>query len=549
MKYYLTDYKDFYRKFKLEIPEKLNLGEILCDIHAKGQRRDKLAMIFQDEKGEVKKFTYGQMAELSNKLGNALKGLGVSKGDPVAFLLSSSPEIYLLYLACFKIGAIALPISVLFGREGIEYRVQDSGAKVLITLPETRGHLDNVKKQAKIVMIGKPEEGEYDFYSLMDKASSDLILEETNPEDNILMIYTSGTTGHPKGVVHTPGSILHTIETEKYWTNIQGDDLHWNIGDPTWVGGIMSDLFCSMPVGATFFKHRRSGAFDPEYTFHSIQAWKITNIFAAPTAYRMMRKIEGIKGKYDLSPLKICTSAGEPLNPEVVEWGRQELGLDILDGYGQTEGIMMVINFPAMPIKPGSMGRPAPGVRLRLLDELGNDVRLGEAGQIALHKHTQFLFKEYWNKPEVTEKAYMGDWYLTGDMGVMDEDGYITFVGRADDVIISAGYRIGPFEVESAIIKHPSVAESAAVAWPDPEGIRGYVIKAYVVLKEGYEPIKQIEKEIQDLVKKNLSRAEYPRIIEFVQELPKTRSGKIMRKELRAQSKTLVQPSEHLMPS
>jgi len=537
MKYYLTDYEDSYRGFKLDIPKKLNLGEILCDIHAKGHSRDKLAMIFQDEKGNVKTFTYGQMAELSNKLGNVLKALGTSRGDAVAFLLPSSPEIYLLYLACFKIGAIALPISMLFGREGIEYRIKDSGAKILITLPETRKHLDNVKEQAKIVMIGGTEGGEYSFHSLMDKASPNLTLEQTNAEDNILMIYTSGTTGPPKGVVHTPGSILHTIETEKYWTNIHEDDLHWNIGDPTWIGGIMTDLFCSMAVGATFFKHRRSGAFDPEYTLQAIQRWKITNIFAAPTAYRMMRKIENIRGKYNLSSLKICTSAGEPLNPEVVEWGRQELGLDILDGYGQTEGIMMVTNFPVMPIKPGSMGKPAPGVKLKLVDEAGNDVRTGEAGQIALHKDTHFLFKEYWNKPEATKKAYMGDWYLTGDMGVMDEDGYITFVGRADDVIISAGYRIGPFEVESAIIKHPGVAESAAVAWPDPEGIRGHVIKAYVVLKEGYEPSRQIEQEIQDLVKKNLSRAEYPRIIDFVQELPKTRSGKIMRKALRNQSK------------
>jgi acyl-coenzyme A synthetase/AMP-(fatty) acid ligase len=536
--YYLTDYEDSCRRFKLEIPERLNLGEILCDIHTKSPRKDKLAMIFQDEKGKITKFTYGQMAELSNKLGNALKGLGVVKGDPVAFLLPSSPEIYLLYLACFKIGAIALPISMLFGREGIEYRVQDSGAKILITLPETRDNLENIKNQAKIVMIGEAEEGEYDFYSLIDRSSPDLTLEETHSQDSILMIYTSGTTGPPKGVVHTPGSILHTIETEKYWTNIHEDDLHWNIGDPTWIGGIMSDLFCALPVGATFFKHRRSGAFDPEYTFQTIQDWKLTNIFAAPTAYRMMRKIESIRSKYDLSSLKACTSAGEPLNPEVVEWGRQELGLDILDGYGQTEGIMMVTNFPVMPIKPGSMGKPAPGVKLRLLDEEGNEVRLGEAGQIALHKDTLFLFKEYWKKPEATEKAYLGDWYLTGDMGVMDEDGYITFVGRADDVIISAGYRIGPFEVESAIIKHPCVAESAAVAWPDPEGIRGHVIKAYVVLREGYNPNKQIEQEIQNLVKKNLSRAEYPRIIEFIPELPKTRSGKIMRKELRKIAKT-----------
>ncbi|MFQ5927031.1 MAG: acyl-CoA synthetase [Terriglobia bacterium] len=525
------DYESLRARFRLHVPQRANLASQLLDRHAR--RGAQPALIFADEQGTTSRWSYRQLSELSNRLGNVFRQLGINPGDPVAILLSASVEIYLCYLAAFKLGAIAVPISTLFGVEGVEYRIRHSGARVVVTVPEARPTLAKLRDLLRVFVVGKPEGNELSFAQQVERASPRLRKQLTAPEEPVLLIYSSGTTGPPKGVVHTRRSLTHTIATEKTWTGMQPTDCHWNVADPSWLGGVMTDLLCAWPVGATVFKYRRSGPFDPEEAFRLLQQHGVTNLFAPPTAFRMMAKLEQVREKYPLRALRICTSAGEPLNPEVVDWGQRELGLRILDGYGQTEGIMMATNFPHLPAPPGSMGRPAPGVRLRIATPEGKASEPGQPGEIQIHKHTPLLFQQYWKNPAQTAQSYVGDWYRTGDSAWQDGEGYLHFVGRTDDVIISAGYRIGPFEVESSILEHPAVAESAVVAKPDPERLRGHIVKAYVVLKEGSTPTASLQREIQELVRKRLSQSEYPREVEFVAELPKTRSGKIMRKQLR----------------
>lgn len=527
----MFDYETVYRSFRLEIPERGNLAGIVLDhqLHL----HDKLALVFADENGALTQLTYQQLIEHSNRLGNVFRARGVQPGDRIALLLPASVEIYLCYLAAMKIGAVAVAISVLFGIEGVEYRIRDSGARLAVTVPEARSSLANVKDEVDILMVGKAEGTELGFTDALERAAPKLQRHLTAPLDPVLLVYTSGTTGGPKGVVHTRRSLTHTIETQKLWTGLHPEDLHWNVADPTWLGGMMTDLLCAWPVGATVFKYRRNGPFDPEEAFRLLEERAITNLWAPPTAYRMMGKLEAVRQKYHISALRLCTSAGEALNAEVIAWGRRELGLTILDGYGQSEGIMMATNFPGMVVKPGSMGRPAPGVRLQIATPAGEQCRPGEAGEIVVHRDARLLFLQYWNRPTETAERYLGEWYRTGDSAWQDEEGYLHFDGRTDDVIISAGYRIGPFEVESCISEHPAVAESAVVAKPDPEGIRGNIVKAYVVLGPGFSPSEGLKREIQELVRTRLSQSEYPREVEFISEFPKTRTGKVLRKELR----------------
>jgi acetyl-CoA synthetase len=539
----MFDYQRLCADFRLDVPNQANLADLILDCHA--ARGNKEALIFSDEKGQSSRFTFAELFELIDRVGNVFLTHGIRPGDCIALMLPASIEIYLCYLAAFKIGAIPVPISTLFGIDGVEYRIRDSGARLVVTVPEATHTLMNLTGEVAILLVGPADESNSSLLKQVDQASSKLQKYPTAPQDPVLLIYSSGTTGPPKGVVHTRRSLTHTMVTEKVWTGIQTDDLHWNVADSSWLGGIMTDLLCAWPVGATMFKYRRSGAFDPEEAFRLLEQFNITNLFAPPTAFRMMAKIERVRERYELGALRFCVSAGEPLNPEVIEWGMRELGLTIMDGYGQTEGIMMVTNFPGMAVKPGSMGRPSPGVQLRIAMPDNSEAPPGESGEIFIRRDTPLLFDRYWNKPEETAQRYVGEWYRTGDSARRDEDGYVHFVGRLDDVIISAGYRIGPFEVESCILEHPAVAESAVVAKPDPVGMRGHIIKAYVVLKQGFDQTQVLEQEIQKLVRVRLSQSEFPREIEFVNDLPKTRSGKIIRKDLRKRASEEFERQRH----
>lgn len=528
----MDPYAEMIRTFRLVIPERGNLGRLICD--ADGAPDERRAFVLVDEDRGVREYRFGAIRDWSDRLASCFAGLGVEPGDRIVLLLPAGLEIYLCYLAALKLGAVAVPISTLFGVDGVTYRVQDSGTRLVVTYPEARESLTEVRGAVQVLLVGEARSGEASFWDLVDEAPAGFAAPDFPPDAPALIIYSSGTTGPPKGVLHTRSSLTHTIETEKVWTDVRPEDLHWSVADPTWLGGIMTDMLCAWPVGATIVKQRRTGPFDPDEAFDLLARLGVTNLFAPPTAYRMMAKLGS--GNRKLEGLRIATSAGEPLNPEVVEWGQEQLGLTILDGYGQTEGIMMATNYHFMPVKPGSMGRPCPGVNLKLLDEQGDPVETGEPGEICVRNDTPMLFREYWGNPEATEKARSGEWYRTGDSAYQDEDGYIHFVGRTDDVIISAGYRIGPFEVESSILKHPAVAESAVVAKPDPRGLRGHIVKAYVVLKAGEWEKDLVVREIQELVRSQLSSSEYPREIEFIDSLPKTRSGKIIRRELRARA-------------
>jgi acyl-coenzyme A synthetase/AMP-(fatty) acid ligase len=392
-----------------------------------------------------------------------------------------------------------------------------------------------------LVVIGGERPGWLNYEAFVSAEDTRISPEKranTHKDDPMLLYFTSGTTGYPKMVMHTHSYARGHLVTGKFWLDLNKGDLHWNLSDTGWAKAAWSSFFGPLGTGATLFVHNTKGKYSAHLTLDLLSQHKVTSFCAPPTAYRMLI-VEDLT-KYDLSSLKSCVGAGEPLNPEVIDTWRKQTGITIRDGYGQTETVLIVGNFPApdAPIKPGSMGRPAPGVVVDVVDEYGEPMPPNKEGDIAVKVKPERplgLYKEYWNNIAATEATYRGDWYVTGDRAYRDEDGYLWFVGRADDVIISAGYRIGPFEVESALIEHPAVLESAVVAKPD--SVRGEIVKAFVVLRPGVEPADSLVPDIQDFVKNLTAPYKYPREIEFISELPKTVSGKIRRIELRHREK------------
>ena len=383
-------------------------------------------------------------------------------------------------------------------------------------------------------VVGEEKRGWLSFQAQVDSASAHFEAEEpTKSSDSLLIYFTSGTVGYPKMVLHTQAScaIGHTLSA-KYWHDLKSTDLQWTLSDTGWAKAAYGKLFGQWTLGAAVMQHDARGRFDAALTLQMLETYGVTSFCAPPTAYRMM-VLEDLT-KYDLSNLRHCTGAGEPLNPEVMKQWESGTGLTIYDGYGQTETVLLVGNFRCLPVRPGSMGKPVPGFTIGVVDEQGDEVPVGEEGQIAVKikpERPVGLFQEYWRDDEAMENSFYGDWYFTGDKAYKDEDGYYWFVGRADDVIISAGYRIGPFEVESALIEHPAVAESAVVASPDP--VRGDIVKAFVILAPDYVPSDELIGSLQEHVRTATAPYKYPRAVEFVTELPKTVSGKIRRVELR----------------
>ena len=533
----MTDYEEARRTFKLDVPEHFNFGFDVMDKWA--EDHTKLALVSLDPTAErAQKHTFWDIKVLSNRFANLLRGLGVCKGDRVFIMAPRIPEWYVAVLGMMKLGVVPMPATTMCTPHDIEYRINRAEASVAITDLENASKVEEMVASCPslkhIILIDGEKRGWINWDEELPKMSGHLEdVDPTRSDDPLLIYFTSGTVGQPKMVLHTQASyaIAHII-TAKFWQDIKPTDLHWAISDTGWAKMAYGKLFGQWTMGATILQHNARGRFDADLTLRILERYGVTTFCAPPTAYRMM-VLQDLK-IYDLSSLRHCTGAGEPLNPEVMKVWEEGTGLTIYDGYGQTETALLVANYRCMAVKPGSMGKPTPGFHVAIVDDDGNELFPHEEGQIAVAVKPQRpvgLLKEYWKDQEAMESSFRGDWYFTGDKAYKDEDGYFWFVGRADDVIISAGYRIGPFEVESALIEHPAVAESAVVASPDE--MRGSIVKAFVILAPGYVPSEELTQSIQDHVRSITAPFKYPRVIEYVSELPKTISGKIRRVELR----------------
>lgn len=541
----MSNYEAERRSFHLDIPEYFNFATDVINKWA--QDPNKLAMLWIGEHGEERHITFATFAAKSNQAANAFAKLGIKKGDRIMVMLPRIPEWWECVLGLMKIGAVAIPCTTLLTSKDIQYRAEVAEVHGIITDHEGAEKFDQVRSQCPtITHTILVHEGNVDlegrefwtnYHHIIAESSPEFSGPATRSDDACLIYFTSGTVGHPKMVLHTHTSypIGHTI-TGKYWLDLHEDDLHWNVSEMGWAKAAWSNFFGPWVMGTAMFIQDARGKFDPIETLELLNKYPITTFCAPPTVYRMLVLEEPMAYLKAHPPkaLRHCVGAGEPLNPEVIHTWEQNTGLTIRDGYGQTETVLVCANFPSMAVKPGSMGKPSPGFELSVIDYDGNELPPGKEGDIAIRVRPErplWMFKEYWNNPDATRACIRGDWYITGDRAYKDEDGYFWFVGRADDVIIEAGYRIGPFEVESALKEHPAVAESAVVASPDE--LRGEIVKAYVILAPGYTASPELVTELQEHVKKTTAPYKYPREIEFVEGLPKTISGKIRRVELR----------------
>jgi len=540
----MTDYEAERRNFHLEVPEYFNFA---TDVIGKwASDPNKLAMLWIGQNGEERQLTFAHFAERSSRAANAFARLGIQKGDRVLVMLPRIPEWWESVLGLMKIGAIPIPSTTLLTPKDIQFRAEVAEVAAFITDSEGAEKFDQVRSECptvKVAILVEPNadvggrEGWTSYQQIVDEASSEFTGPKTRSDDACLVYFTSGTVGYPKMVLHTHASypIGHTI-TGRYWLDLHEDDLVWNLSEMGWAKAAYSNLFGPWIMGAAMFIQDARGKFNALETLEMLHKYPITTLCAPPTAYRMMVLDEPMAYLKANPPkaLRYCTGAGEPLNPEVIKIWRDVTGMTIRDGYGQTETVILCANFPPLEVKPGSMGKPSPGFDVSVIDHDGSELPPNKEGDIAVRVKPQrpiWLFKEYWRNPDATSACIRGDWYITGDRAYKDEDGYFWFVGRADDVIISAGYRIGPFEVESALKEHPAVAESAVVASPDE--MRGEIVKAYVILAPGYTRSPELASELQEHVKRVTAPYKYPREVEFVDNLPKTISGKIRRVELR----------------
>ncbi len=507
-----TSYEEACRTHEWRVPERYNIAADVCDKHP----RDKLAMVHEHHAGAVREVTWGELQDLANQAANVLRDAGIERGDRVAVVLPPTPETAAVFFGVWKNAALLLSMSVLYGDDGIRHRLGDSGAKVLVT---DRANADRFDHPNLLVL----DEG------LLDGASTDFETADTSCDDPAQLYYTSGTTGLAKGIVHAHRYVLGHEEFV-YCHEVQDGERFHGMGEWAWAAGI-SPLLGPWRLGAVQCVYQRKGGFDPHKQLDFLSRHEVTNVFTTPTAMRSMMSIPDAGTRYPQRFRRVC-SAGEPLNPEAIRWFREQYGVTVLDYYGLTESYPLVANYPFMEVREGSMGKPMPGWDVQILDEDERPVAQGERGEICLRARSNPHYPlGYWMNEEASQETFGGEWFHTKDAASMDPDGYVWYEGRADDVIIAAGYRIGPFEVESACLEHPAVAEAAAVASPDER--RGSVVKAFIVLAEGHEPSDDCAESIKAHVRDHLSAYAYPRKIEFVDDLPKTLTGKIRRIELR----------------
>ncbi|MDQ0255266.1 acetyl-CoA synthetase [Evansella vedderi] len=542
----LGNYQDIYNSFQWQEAEqhftwnetgRVNMGYEAIDRHANSDKANKVALYYSDQIRN-EEYTFQEMKDLSNKAGNVLKDIGVAKGDRVFIFMPRTPELYFLLLGTLKLGAIVGPLFEAFMEGAVKDRLEDSGAKVLVTNPELLGRVpvEELPDLEKVLVVGnevKEDAKLIDFYERFDGASKSLDIEWVDREDGMILHYTSGSTGKPKGVLHVHNAMIQHYQTAKWVLDLRDDDVYWCTADPGWVTGTSYGIFAPWLVGAS--NVIRGGRFSPDDWYQTIEENKVTVWYSAPTAFRMLMGAGAkVIEKYNLSSLRHVLSVGEPLNPEVVRWGMEVMNLRIHDTWWMTEtGAQLICNYPSMEIKPGSMGKPIPGVVAAIVDDQGNELPPNRMGNLAIKKGWPSMMRAIWNRPEKYQSYFLpGDWYVSGDSAYMDEDGYFWFQGRVDDVIMTAGERIGPFEVESKLVEHPAVAEAGVIGKPDP--VRGEIIKAFISLRDGYELSAELEEDIRNFVKKGLAAHAAPREIEIKDSLPKTRSGKIMRRVLKA---------------
>lgn len=539
-----NSYEDFVKNCKINIPDQFNFAYDVVDELAQ-KSPDKTAIVWCDENGAEATFTFGQLKYYSDKAANFFRSLGIKKGDPVMLILKRRYEFWFCILALHKLSAICIPATHLLTKKDLIYRNNAADIKMIVSVAESEviEHIEASEEKSPSfklkALVGGSKEGWYDFNKELENASESFIRpsgEEAAQNDDIMLLYfTSGTTGMPKMVSHNYTYPLGHIPTAKYWQNVQKGGLHLTVADTGWAKAVWGKIYGQWLSECAIFVYDYN-KFVPKDLLEVISKHGVTSFCAPPTIYRFFIK-ENLS-QFDFSKLKYCVVAGEPLNPEVYTQFLNATGIKLMEGYGQTELTVTLGTYPWMEPKPGSLGKPSPGYDIDLVDENGNSCDVGEEGQIIVRTDKRIpagMFGGYYRDEALTKKVWHDGVYYTGDMAWRDEEGYFWFVGRADDVIKSSGYRIGPFEVESALLEHPAVLECAITAVPDP--VRGQIVKATVVLSKNYSPSDHLVVELQEHVKKVTAPYKYPRIIEFVQELPKTISGKIRRVEIRENDK------------
>ncbi|WP_018665020.1 acetate--CoA ligase [Heyndrickxia acidiproducens] len=545
--YNLQNYEETYKTFSWKEVEKdfswsetgrVNAAYEAIDCHAESFRKNKVALMYLSGTRN-EKYTFYEMKKFSNKAANVLKEkANVQKGDRVFIFMPRSPELYFATLGAIKLGAIVGPLFEAFMEGAVKDRLEDSEAKVLVTTPDLVGRVpvDQLPALETIFIVGEDveEDGKFvDFLKYFETAPDQLDIEWVDRKDGLILHYTSGSTGKPKGVLHVHNAMIQHYQTGKWVLDLKEDDIYWCTADPGWVTGTSYGIFAPWLNGATNVVV--GGRFSPGAWYKTIESFGVTVWYSAPTSFRMLMGAGNeVISQYDLSTLRHILSVGEPLNPEVIRWGHEVFGLRIHDTWWMTEtGAQLICNIPCMDIKPGSMGKPLPGIEAAIVDDQGNVLPPNRMGNLAIKKGWPSMMATIWNNPQKYESYFFPNgWYVSGDSAYMDEDGYFWFQGRVDDVIMTSGERVGPFEVESKLIEFPAVAEAGVIGKPDP--VRGEIIKAFIALRDGYEESDELKEEIRLFVKKGLAAHAAPREIEFCEKLPKTRSGKIMRRVLKA---------------
>ena len=523
-------YREIYDAFRWNVPQRFNIATACCDRWAADP--DRVALIHEQPDGQVRRYTFAELRELSNRCANMLVGLGLQRKDRVLLLLGQRPETAILHLAAWRAGMISVLCSVLFGADAVSYRVQTSGAKVVITDDANLDKAIEVAGDARVLCVDGGRGEAADFWALLREGAGTFATVDTDADDPAFLLFTSGTTGPAKGALHAHRSLLGHMPCIEMQHDFfpQPGDVMWSASDWAWIAGLMDVLMPSWFHGVPVLAFRSVG-FDPEQAFHMIAKHDVTNTLLVPTMIRLMKQVPNPRSRYELK-VRSLISGGEAVGPEIIEWTQDALGIRINEVFGQTEcNLVLGHNAALMEPKPGSLGQPIPGHVGAIVDDAGNELPAGEVGQIAFRRPDPVMLLEYWNNPVATWDKFAGDWLLTGDLGVRDEDGYFWYRSRADDVITSAGYRIGPGEIEEALLRHPAVRLAAAIGVPD--AVRTESIKAFLVLAEDQQPTDALAQEIREFVKTRLARHEYPRDIEFVDALPTTTTGKIMRRELR----------------
>lgn len=531
------DWKAEEKKLAWFDDDTLNIAHCAIDQHLTNGNAQKTALIYENEKNETSTFTFEDLAKKSNKVANLLKKNVINKGDRVFLFLPRTPDLFISFIGIVKTGAIAGTMFSAFGPDALKDRLENSKAKALFTTKELLPRVEQVKSQLpdlEHIFVVDDENYQKELHSSDDTFE----VVHTKPEDYAFMLYTSGTTGKPKGIVHAHYGLVQQRLSTELVLDLKPTDIYWCTADPGWVTGIVYSILANWTLGITTVVH--GGRFSPETWYGILQKHKVTVWYTAPTAVRMlMAKGTELVKKFDLSHLRYLASVGEPLNPEAVIWGQEAFGMMFHDTWWQTEtGSIMIANTPTTAIKPGSMGFPVPWMQASIRDDEGNEVPDGTEGNLCLKPFWPSIMRTVWQNQEKYDSYFLKDWYVTGDHARKEKDGYYWFIGRADDVIKTSGERVGPFEVESALVGYPGVVEAGVIGKPDE--VRGEIIKAFVVLKPGVEGNDDLKAKLQEHVKKNLAGHAYPREIEFIDKLPKTRSGKIMRRILKA--KELGQP-------